>query len=76
MSETPTPQDDDPAKGRFMFMQMMRLGGLLLVFGGILIISGTVTGPPALGYGLLVLGVVEFFIMPIMLAKRWKTPEE
>lgn len=76
MSELPPRMDDDPAKGRFMFMQMMRLGGLLLVIGAVLILSGKVPGPPVLGYGLLLLGVVEFFAMPIMLAKRWKTPKE
>lgn len=64
----------DPAAARFWMLQLMRLGGLLLVLGGVLIISGTVPGPEVLGYGLLVFGAVEFFAMPVMLARRWKSP--
>ena len=67
--------DRDPAASRYWMLQLMRLGGILLVLGGVLIISGRVTGPPELGYGLLVLGAFEFFFLPAMLAKRWKSPD-
>ena len=66
----------DPAKGRFIVMQAMRLGGVLMVIGAVLILSGRVSGPPALAYGLLLFGAIEFFAMPYLLAKRWKTPTE
>ena len=66
----------DPARDRFIMLQLMRLGGVLLVFGGILIVAGKVSGPPVIGYGLLLFGVFEFFIMPWLLARRWKTPSE
>ena len=65
--------DRDPAASRYWMLQLMRLGGILLVLGGVLIISGRVNGPPELGYGLLVLGAFEFFFLPVMLAKRWKS---
>ena len=67
--------DRDPAASRYWMLQLMRLGGILLVLGGVLIISGRVSGPPELGYGLLVLGAFEFFFLPVMLAKRWKSPD-
>lgn len=67
--------EKDPAAARFWMLQLMRLGGILLVVGGVLIISGRVPGPEALGYGLLVFGAFEFFAMPLLLAKRWKSPE-
>ena len=66
----------DPAAGRYWMLQLMRLGGVLLVVGGLLIIAGRVNGPEELGYGLLVLGAFEFFFMPIMLARRWKSPDQ
>jgi len=72
----PDHPDHDPAKGRFVMLQMMRFGGVLMVIGALLILSGKVPGPPALGYGLLVFGAFEFFFMPMMLAKRWKTPDQ
>jgi len=65
----------DPAIGRFWMLQLMRLGGILLVFGGIVIISGRIAGPPMLGYGLFVLGAFEFFFLPRHLARRWKSPD-
>ena len=66
----------DPAKERFIMLQLMRLGGVLLVVGGVVILSGTISGPPLLGYGLLLFGLFEFFALPTMLARRWKSPPE
>lgn len=68
--------EPDPAMGRYWMLQLMRLGGVLMVIGALLILSGRIAGPPLLGYGLLVFGVIEFFLMPLMLAKRWKSPAE
>ena len=67
--------EPDPAVARFWMLQLMRLGGVLLVLGAVLILSGRVPGPPLLGYGLLVLGAFEFFFLPRLLAKRWKSPD-
>ena len=65
----------DPAAGRFWMLQLMRLGGILLALGGILILSGKVNGPDVLGYGLLVFGAFEFFAMPHFLSRMWKSPD-
>lgn len=66
---------DDPAAGRFWMLQLMRFGGILLVVGGVVILSGRIAGPEVLGYGLVILGAFEFFVLPMMLAKRWKSPD-
>ena len=76
MTSEPHGANGDPAQARWIMLQLMRLGGLLLAGGGIVIIGGVIAGPPLLGYGLLLAGLFEFFVMPVMLAKRWKTPEE
>lgn len=62
------------ARERFIMLQLMRLGGALLVAGGVVILAGKVPGPPAIGYGLVVFGAFEFFAMPYLLARRWKSP--
>lgn len=66
----------DPARARFMMIQLVRLGGLLLILGGMVIVADKLPAPPLLGYGLLVLGMFEFFVLPLMLAKRWRSPRE
>ncbi|QZH73847.1 MAG: hypothetical protein JY451_08650 [Erythrobacter sp.] len=65
----------DPAKSRFIMLQLMRLGGLLLILGAILILTDKVAGPHLLGYGLLVFGLFEFFFLPLILNRRWRTPK-
>jgi len=72
---TPDPAPD-PAIARFWMLQLMRVGGLLMVIGALMILSGRLPAPPILGYGLLLAGAFEFFYLPRMLAKRWKSPEE
>ena len=66
----------DPAFARFWMLNLMRLGGLMMVIGALMILSGRLPAPLILGYGLLLAGAFEFFFLPRMLAKRWKSPEE
>ncbi len=68
--------EPDPAMARYWMLQLMRLGGLMMVLLGAVIIAGRLPAPAVLGYGLFVLGAFEFFFLPRMLAKRWKSPEE
>lgn len=74
MSEPDT--TPDPAAARFWMLQLMRLGGLLMVLAGVLMIAGRLPAPPVLGYGLLLFGAFEFFFLPRMLAKRWKSSDQ
>ena len=69
-------QVPDPAAARYWMLQLMRLGGVLLVIAGAMMIGGRLPAPPVLGYGLLLAGMFEFFFLPRMLAKRWKSPPE
>ncbi|GGD57489.1 hypothetical protein GRI62_02105 [Erythrobacter arachoides] len=73
-TSSPDPAPADPAAARFWMLQLMRLGGVLLVVGGMMILAGKVSGPDVLGYGLMFFGLFEFFWLPRTLARRWKSP--
>jgi Na+/melibiose symporter-like transporter len=60
------------AKQRFIFLSITRFVSVLLVMVGMTILSDRyVQGLEIVGYILIVLGAVEFFVMPIILKKNW-----
>lgn len=63
------------AKARYAVMNIARIGGLAMVILGIAIARGLVPLPYALGVVLAVLGLLEFFFLPTLLARRWKAAE-
>ena len=77
MSEQWQPGEPDPAKVRFMVIQAMRAIGALLAAGGIAIAShrfpALATIPDAVGYVLLAAGIADFFVVPQVLARRWRS---
>ena len=68
------PEGPDPAKGRYVVMQMLRLSGVAMVLISLLAINRKIELPELAGYVLLVVGLLDVFLMPALLAKRWKTP--
>lgn len=70
------PEPTKLEKQRFMAIQIMRLMGAALVLLGILIAGGKVDLPVLIGYVFVVIGMVDFFVMPKVLARRWRTPGE
>lgn len=66
-------QDEELAKKRWSILQLLRFGGAITVLLGIVIISGRLIDVPEIGYALLIAGAVEFFALPVILAKRWKS---
>ncbi|MEP5937097.1 MAG: hypothetical protein ABJ239_02115 [Erythrobacter sp.] len=78
-----TPDNNEPpvdpealAKQRFMLLNLVRLMGLAAVLIGIAITQGAIDLPFAVGVVLAVFGLLEFFLMPNILAKNWKSDEE
>lgn len=66
----------DPAAARFLILQVLRLSGALLALGGVVVLSGRFgTLPPEAGYALVGVGLAEFFFLPPLLAKRWKSED-
>ena len=69
-------QAEDVAKGRFLIMSLSRLMGVVMVMVGVLIVNGNIEWPAFAGYVLIATGLVEIFVIPLVLAKRWRTPQE
>ena len=67
----------DPAVARFAILQMVRLSGAVLLFLGVALLSSKAPWlphlPDAVGYILIVLGMIEFFVVPLILARRWRS---
>lgn len=70
----------DPARGRFVVIQLTRLLGVMLVLFGVLLQGGRIESlhevPKWVGYLLMVVGLVDVFVMPMVLARRWRSPKE
>ena len=76
MTETPAkdPAPKDPAKARFIALALIRLSGALMVLFGLLITERRVDLPWILGVVLTVFGFFDVFVMPKLLARRWRSP--
>ncbi len=64
----------DPARGRFAMIALHRLLGIALIFAGILVSQGVIDWPEKVGWGLIALGMVDVFVVPLVLARMWRTP--
>jgi hypothetical protein len=66
---------DDPARGRFFTIQAVRLTGVACVVVGMLVADHRIGLPTWLGYLLIANGLVDVFVIPTMLARKWRSPE-
>jgi membrane protein YdbS with pleckstrin-like domain len=57
-----------------MVLNAVRIVGVVLVLLGILVVRDVLQLPHEAGYVLLVAGVFEIFVMPQILARKWRTP--
>lgn len=69
------PEPTKVEKQRFMAIQLMRLTGLALTVLGVAITGGMIDLPGPVGLVFVAIGVVDFFVMPKVLARRWRTPD-
>ena len=75
------PQDlsdaDRLARGRLLQLTLIRLAGVVLMFGGLLIATTDLLrdgGVPLVGVPIALLGLLESLLLPKMFARRWRTP--
>jgi len=68
----------DPAAARFWTIQLVRLSGVAMVVVGLLIqarrIEALADVPALAGYVLIGVGLIDVFVAPTLLARRWRTP--
>lgn len=75
-----TPANDALAKKRFFAIAAMRIAGALLVLIGFVLIRGgwDLAGQPTdrwIGVALVLIGAFDFAVMPLLLARRWRSPK-
>lgn len=68
--------NDSTARSRFVFIQLLRLLGVALVMGGMLILRGRLGLPAIAGYVALAIGLIVIFFVPVLLARRWRSDKE
>ncbi|WP_447952317.1 hypothetical protein [Sphingopyxis chilensis] len=76
-----TQADDALARKRFFAITLMRLMGAAFVMIGFILIGGgfTFAGQPAdrwIGVAIVLVGAFDFAAMPLLLARRWRSPKE
>jgi hypothetical protein len=77
MASRPPDQPDEEARKRWMVIQLMRVMGFAMALLGILMtqdavnIAGDVNRE--VGYGFVVIGLLDGFVMPIFLARKWSS---
>jgi hypothetical protein len=69
-------QDEALARNRYMILQMLRIFGVGLTIVGILIVRGKIDLDPIVGYAFIVVGLLDAFGTPLVLARKWRTPPE
>jgi hypothetical protein len=70
-----TPQDDHLWRNRFIAVNLVRIGGTVVVLIGLAIWHGNVLvegGSPEVGLPLALVGLVASFWGPIALSRYWK----
>ena len=70
------PVSEDVARSRFLVINVLRLGGVAMVIVGILIAERMFDLPIVAGYILIGAGVIDIFLVPQMLARKWRSPLE
>lgn len=76
-----TQADDALAKKRFFAITIMRLMGAALAMIGFILITGgfALAGQPTdrwIGAAIVLVGAFDFAVMPMLLARRWRSPDK
>lgn len=67
---------DDSARARYLFIAAHRLVGAALVVVGMMAMQGVLDWGKGLGQAIAVTGLVVFFIVPLFLARAWRSPKD
>ena len=67
---------EDPARSRYFTIQAVRIAGVVQVLLALLVFNHRLDWPDWIGYLLFLNGFVDVFAIPIMLARRWRSPDQ
>ena len=70
------PVSDDVARGRWLAINAIRIGGVAMVMVGILGLRGVFEYPDIAGYILVGVGLLDIFLIPQVMARKWRSPRE
>lgn len=75
MSARPPP---DPARNRFVLIQLARIGGTVIALLGLLLWQSDrfVAGGSFIGFPIALVGLIISFWTPLLLVRKWRTPPE
>jgi hypothetical protein len=65
----------DQERARFFILNAVRLTGVGLVLVGILVLRGAIDLPEVVGWTFVPVGLIDIFIIPLVLARKWRTPQ-
>ena len=68
--------NDDMAKQRFFLLSAIRLLSVAIIVVGLLSLTGKIDMPRPAGAAFAVFGLLEFLLLPLFLARKWKTPDK
>lgn len=69
-----TPEEETRAQYRFLVINICRITGAVMLVIGLAVIAREAFGlPKAAGYVLFFVGFADFMLVPLLLAKRWKS---
>jgi len=71
----PDPDPQAQARSRFMLLNLIRFGGVMIALFGAAVIGKRLIEPAEIVGGLMMaLGAFEVVLLPAILVRRWRTP--
>lgn len=70
------PVSEDVARGRWMAINLVRIAGAAMVVVGLMMIQAVIPAPDWAGYVVLGAGLIDIFLAPLLLARKWRSPLE
>ncbi|MFN6935812.1 MAG: hypothetical protein ACK4NZ_11780 [Tsuneonella sp.] len=71
----PTPPTQTERQ-RFALINGVRLTGVAMILIGILVLRGAIDLPAVVGYVFVPVGLFDVFFLPLILARKWRTPPQ
>lgn len=67
--------DERQARNRHMLISLTRLSGAVLIIFGMIALSGRIDLDRTYAWVMAIVGMADFFFVPLVLYRRWRTPK-